>query len=526
MYAVNNAAIPTDEVRCTVNSIFDLHVFPPILHDTIIALHLDTQVSIDLIASAVLSATSLAYQPLINIIPPHSEIPEPCSLYFLTLAESGSGKTTIHKLVMKPFYDYLAEMKKEYDIQLNQYKTKKDTWKTIKQALDNNLRKSIRNNINPEMDEKAIEKHLISEPKKPQPLHFIYEDTTPKALLDGLCDSPDAGLISDESITFFKGYIKNHYGILNKAWDGDSYLYHRVGSDPKNIKATLTISFMAQPSIFNDYLKKYGEQAKGSGFLSRFLFTSINTKVTKKSQVVSLKKNITPSEILKKYHEFITDLLRKRQDNAHEEKIKTLQVKQNAIQDHQNLRNLFITKSATDETYKNISDIISKANTNILRVAALFHEANNIEDNELSIDMLNNAYSVIASYIRQAEELFYPMSEHYQITKDAHELFAWIKKRHLENKNSPFLKSDIEKYGPNRLRKIERLEPILDVITTYTNIKIIQKNIGGPQYISFINQYNHLHIPEGEQINDYLIVNANPYKYPNHTIPAVNFHGL
>ncbi|MDX4945934.1 DUF3987 domain-containing protein [Providencia manganoxydans] len=125
MYAVNNADIPTDEVRYTVNSIFDLHVFPPILHDTIIALHLDTQVSIDLIASAVLSATSLAYQPLINIIPPHSEIPEPCSLYFLTLAESGSGKTTIHKLVMKPFYDYLAEMKKEYDIQLNQYKTKK-----------------------------------------------------------------------------------------------------------------------------------------------------------------------------------------------------------------------------------------------------------------------------------------------------------------------------------------------------------------------------------------------------------------
>lgn len=515
-----------NETQYVVSSIFDLNVFPPLLRNVILSLHIDTQVSIDLITSAVLAATSLAYQPLIKVVPPHSAIPEPCSLYFLTLAESGSGKTTIHKLIMKPFYDYLTEMKKEYDIQLNQYKRKWDTWKTKKQALDNNLRKSIRNNINTEWDEKAIENHLLDEPQKPQPFHFIYEDTTPKALLDGLGESPDAGLVSDEAITFFKGYIKNNYGILNKAWDGDSYLYHRAEREPENIKANLTISLMAQPTTFNDYLKKHGEQAKGSGFLSRFLFVSVNTKVKKNHQVLMLEKQLISSSALTDFHEFIKSLLKKRQCNNYQEKIKTLQVNQDLIKIYEQIRTNFLAMSTNSGVYENISDITSKANSNILRLAALFHNLNKIEGNELTYDSLNNALSVISSYIQQANELFYPMSEQYQLAQDARELFSWIKSTLNDNGWQPFNRSEIKHCGPNRLRKSTQLEQLLNIIVTYTDIKIIQKNTGGPLRIMYCPQSNMTYSPPVNQTEFDIFVQPNPSIHPNGIIPIVDFSGL
>ncbi|ELY3855156.1 DUF3987 domain-containing protein [Morganella morganii] len=520
-----------NETKYTVSSIFDLNVFPPLLRDVILSLHIDTQVSIDLITSVVLAATSLAYQPLIKVVPPHSTIPEPCSLYFLTLAESGGGKTTINELVMKPFYDFLTESKEEYDAQLIKYKEKYDIWKVKKQALDSNLRKSIRNDINSENDEYALEEHMFMKPIKPLEPCFIHEDTTPKSLLEGLCKCPDAGIISDESIVFFKGYIKNNYGVLNKAWDGSSYSYKRANKESKNIKPTLTISLMVQPIIFQKYLDKYGEEAKGSGFLSRFLFSSIHSNAVKNTQAFIsnntqgfTNKSTSPS-YLKNFHDFLWSLLQKRKkiltDQAHQ--VKILKLQEASIMEYANIRSLFLINPMIIESYKNISDVISKASANTLRLAAIFHEANRIEGNELSIETLNNAKSVITSYMNQAHEIFYSMSEFNQIEKDAKKLYAWIMGRFHNGNYAPFLKSDIEKSGPNSLRKIDKLEPILNIVISYSAVRVIQKKTGGPKYISFINTYNYCNVPQGEDIYSFHIIPVNPSNNPNGVIPYVDF---
>lgn len=515
-----------NETQHTVSSIFDLNVFPPLLRDVILSLHIDTQVSIDLITSAVLAATSLAYQPLIKVVPPHSTIPEPCSLYFLTLAESGGGKTTINELVMKPFYDFLTESKEEYGVQLIKYKEKYDIWKIKKQALDSNLRKSIRNNINPENDEHALEKHMLMKPIKPLELYFIHEDTTPKSLLEGLCKCPDAGIVSDESIVFFKGYIKNNYGILNKAWDGSSYSYNRANKESKNIKPTLTISLMVQPTIFQKYLDKYGEEAKGSGFLSRFLFSSIHSNAVKNTQVFTNKN--TSASHLKNFHDFLGSLLQKRKKILFNQvsQVKVLKLKDISIKEYENIRSLFLINPMVNESYKNISDIISKSSANTLRLAAIFHEINGFKGNELSIEILNNAKSVITSYMNQAREIFHSMSKFNQIEKDAKKLYAWIMDRFHNGNYAPFLKSEIEKFGPNSLRKIDKLEPILNIIMTYSIVKVIQRNTGGPKYISFINKYNYCNVPQGENIYSFHIVPINSNKNPDGIIPYVNFNAL
>ncbi|EBS5795626.1 DUF3987 domain-containing protein, partial [Salmonella enterica subsp. enterica serovar Saintpaul] len=97
-----------------INTSFPLDALPPILKNVVISLHLDTKIPIELICQVVLAAASLACQSIVNVKPHYSQTPEPCSLYFLTLADPGEGKTTINKLVMKPFYDLSVRMKKKY----------------------------------------------------------------------------------------------------------------------------------------------------------------------------------------------------------------------------------------------------------------------------------------------------------------------------------------------------------------------------------------------------------------------------
>lgn len=69
-------------------------VFPSVLRNVITTLHEDTLIPIEMIGSTVLAALSLALQPLVEVASPFgNKKPEPCSLYFLTLAKSGEGKS-------------------------------------------------------------------------------------------------------------------------------------------------------------------------------------------------------------------------------------------------------------------------------------------------------------------------------------------------------------------------------------------------------------------------------------------------
>lgn len=121
--------------------------FPTVLENIIRSLHESTHIPVELVGNVVLAATSLACQSLIDVVQPHTNMPEPCSLYLMTIAESGEGKTTINKLVMKPLYAYAAEMKREYEEKLIPYRREHNIWKIRHQALNSNLRQAIKKGI-------------------------------------------------------------------------------------------------------------------------------------------------------------------------------------------------------------------------------------------------------------------------------------------------------------------------------------------------------------------------------------------
>jgi hypothetical protein len=158
---------------------YPVDAFPPILRAVIQALHEETQIPVELIGNVVLAAASLACQSHIEVIPTHTNQPESCSLYLLTLAESGEGKTTISKRVMRPFNIFAERMNQEYQEKLDKYKHEHNIWKVKKQAFDGLLRSAIKNGEDGEDEGNDIKDHAKSEPKKPTYPVMLYEDVTP-----------------------------------------------------------------------------------------------------------------------------------------------------------------------------------------------------------------------------------------------------------------------------------------------------------------------------------------------------------
>lgn len=440
---------------------YPVDAFPPVVADVINALHEETQMPIEMIGSTVLAALSLACQSIIEVIPPHSNTPEQCSLYLLTIAESGEGKTTINKRVMKPFYDFSSTMRQEYQEQLLTYKDKHNIWETKLQGLRSNLRSASKKGHCTEEAEASITEHNKKEPKKPIQPKIIYEDATPKALIEGLNEYSEAGIISDEAITFFKGYIKNNLGLLNKAWDGEVYNYHRPGKEEYDIKACLTLSLMAQPNVFIDYLKKHGDIAKGSGFLSRFLFTNTVTTIGTRQGNTDYSKS---DEALKVLHGRLSVLLKQKKarfNDSSSEKVK-LELTDETKLIWKEKRAEIERKIAKGQEWEHIKDIASKAGANAIRIAGVTYYIYNNNDPIIPSDFLINAYKIMDWYLNQASELFYPISERYQFEQDVYELFEWLKKQLFNNKQEPLLVNFILGYGPKRFRKSENLMPVLN----------------------------------------------------------------
>lgn len=166
---------------------YPVDAFPAVLRDVITTLHEDTQMPIEMIGSTVLAALSLALQPLIEVRSPFgSNKVEPCSLYFLTLAKSGEGKSPLRDRIMAPFDEFVLQMQKEYEDLHNIYKEDYAIWASIEKSLNRDLQKASKGGGDREDEEMLLREHLATKPIKPRAFEMFYEDTTSAGIVQGL----------------------------------------------------------------------------------------------------------------------------------------------------------------------------------------------------------------------------------------------------------------------------------------------------------------------------------------------------
>ena len=480
----------------TVTLPYPVQSFPPVIRNVIQSLHNNSQIPVELIGNVVLAAISLTCQSLIEVIQPHTNMAEPCSLYLMTIAESGEGKTTINKQVMKPCYAFASSLIEQYEQHIVDYKHQFKLWKIRQQALESNLRQAIRKGYTGEDEEQAINRHAENEPTRPPRPNFIYEDTTLKALVEGLSEHPEAGFISDEAITFFRSYLKNTPGLLNKAWDGEMFDFRRADGEIYQIAPCLTFSLMSQPGVFMDYINKHGVAARASGFMSRFLFSWVESSIGTRQ---GNRPTIAAEYDLETFYERVNELLAlnkiPRPDGTTQKK--KLLLAPEALATWRGHHTEIERKISPQNEWEHIRDIASKASSNTLRIAALLQYFYQDSSEEIQTYTVECANEIMDWYLNQASQLFYPMSERFQFEQDVRELYSWIENRIRQNGGCAILKNDLEKYGPHRLRRIERLTPVLNQLISQGYFGVIQMFSHSALYVALRSRDGYFYFPRG-----------------------------
>ncbi|MCY1358967.1 hypothetical protein D9M69_455170 [compost metagenome] len=85
-------------------------------------------------------------------------------------------------------------------------------------------------------------------------------------------NTPSGCLLTSEANSIFSGKALGELDKLNTLWDGNSVIVDRISREGFILQnARLTLSLMAQPSVISRFMGKRGEEARGTGFLARFL---------------------------------------------------------------------------------------------------------------------------------------------------------------------------------------------------------------------------------------------------------------
>lgn len=119
------------------NAPYPIEALPTVLKDAAKAISKHVQAPLELTAPIVLAAATSLAQGRVNAYSEDRESGQPCSLYFLTLAESGAGKSRCRSIAFKTMYATEKQKKQEYKQALTEFEqnNKTLTGEELKQFL-------------------------------------------------------------------------------------------------------------------------------------------------------------------------------------------------------------------------------------------------------------------------------------------------------------------------------------------------------------------------------------------------------
>ncbi len=426
----------------------------------------NTQAPEDMVQLCALAAISTVIQRLIKVKLPGVGI-VPTSLMLMIVAKSGERKSAVESKFFNPIREFEQSKLITYKEDCKTWETKHEVWQVERKAVQKKLDKAITNNApSEEIDviRTELTQKISQELKKPTPIKTLYDDSTSQALYGGLQNGlPFAGLISSEGGNVLKSGAFSDMAKLNSLWSGESITIDRVKAESIHISdARLTTLIMVQPEVLADYMEKKGEQARGSGLMARFLFSSGQST---QGQRLMGDYNQEPSwEYLERFNYLIKDFLESSYQSSLKEAFKPqiLELSPSAERLWKNYYNNIERHINIGGVYDSFGDHASKLAENAGRIAGLlnhFHWNSNIIGSEVMEYAINICDNLSKNFL-----IFFNLQP--QEIQDAESLLEWLNEatKNQYYYNRRIKKNDILKYGPASLRKSERLNKALDVL--------------------------------------------------------------
>ncbi|EKR0129211.1 DUF3987 domain-containing protein [Salmonella enterica] len=441
--------------------------FTSVMQNAINHLQDGGKIPMELAVNVTLAAVSEACQSHIEVFNPYTKMPEPCALYIVTLADSGTGKSTVNKQLRKPFDEKKVELDDAFREKLLAYKRDYAVWETKLQALKSNLRTAVKKVLPTDKAEAALAVHTCMEPVRPLVPILVCNDPSEAALIELFDKYSNITVNSDEASSFFESCLKGNSVFYNKTWDGDLYEHKRGNQASRSFKPTLTLSLMLQRSLFLNFMKKNQDKLVNSGLLARFLFMNIPTKnATNMGHRYHSNSSARDETALPLLYAHIRKFQEKQKQqilSGNTDK-KMLKLSPEASEYWSHKHAYWTSLPINDQRWKGVDYMLQKASTNTLRIAGLLHYFSVQETDIIPLDVIRKATAIMEWYLDHAASWFYQFTDEYMFYQDVEELRQWINNKFTANAWLPFKKNDIIKYGPNKFRRSDKLEPLMNYI--------------------------------------------------------------
>lgn len=233
-----------------------------------------TQAPTGIAAQSALSVASLAVQGFADVETLGGDAP--CSLFCLTIAESGERKSSCDRLLMRGVRDHERAQAEVYRDAAADHEVAREIWTGKRKRM---LAEAAGNDKAKATGAEADLRSLGPEPRPPLLPSVTAQEPTFEGLLKLYqAGRPALGLFSDEAGGFIGGHAMNSdnklktLAGLSQLWNGDTVNRIRSGDGASSYPGRrLAMHLMAQPVAARPLMAD--PQASGQGFLARFLIT-------------------------------------------------------------------------------------------------------------------------------------------------------------------------------------------------------------------------------------------------------------
>ena len=457
---------------------YPISSFPEIARQLIYEIQAQTQAPPPMIGNAVLAAMALAVQAQFRVRR-QKGLESPCSLAVVSICASGERKTTVDKLVHRAFLEFEAAASQEYEQALSEFRAKHLIWKAKQKDIEKRLAKALAEGLPTSSFQQALTDHQKAEPEKPRKTRFIYKDATPSALLYGLHqDIRSASLCEDEGARFFEGHMSTDNGLLNKGWDGSTLIVdRRSGGSFQICSPRLSLNLMVQPSIFKKYMEKRGVEARGIGFLARWLVCYPLTTQGYRTQDGPPPEPVRQNKFRDRIHELLAHQKSSGVFASSDAEI-VLTFTPEAEEEWAKISNMIETDIRPGRAFQDSGDYASKIAENIARIAGIFHAFSGQEGTHISLETLNAATAVSSWYAMEFIRLFAPPDPLHALVEDSRILEEWLLKVVDQKGMLDIDKNMVRQYGPNSLRNSARLSAAIDELERQGLLRIARLRNG------------------------------------------------
>ncbi|MBV9576012.1 MAG: DUF3987 domain-containing protein [Gammaproteobacteria bacterium] len=451
---------------------YPIHCLPNVIQDAVTSYQTYGKQPLSLIACSALANVSLACQTLANIARDKILV-SPTSLYFISVAPSGSRKSSIDSAFGQAMREWEKKTRAEREPDVRDARALHQAWLSEKEAILMQIRRTTLMGGDTSHLKTQFTSIMENEPVVPIMPSLFFEDSTPEAIASRLAFGwPSASIWSDEGGIILSGYgMQNNatkfVALLNRMWDGKDFVSHRKTSKSFTIThRRLTVSLMLQPLLMQQMISKDQGVVRQSGFMARSL-------ITYPENAMGTRFYEEPSESLinlTAFHDRIISCLETSLSLDHKgcANIPVLSFSQQAKTEWVKQFNAMEAGLLLTDKWATITDFASKAAENTARLAALFHLFEG-KDNHISCEDVERAVEIIQWHLFETKRILATPQTSAEL-QDAIKLLHWIINKGIKNTTPQYL----QQYSPIREKK--RRDLAIDTLLEHHYLRRLTSN--------------------------------------------------